>query len=158
VSACGWPSDESKETNPPQGKVVETPTEEKSEKLPEPKTTAEKIFLADEGVEADNGAFSVKAEWVAGPSATEENRLKLVFATRERSLPSSTKIEKFLPWMTVHGHGAPMRSIKVTANKEHENVFLVEGLYLIMSGPWDLFITAQINGKPGKATVKVEVP
>jgi hypothetical protein len=57
-------------------------------------------------------------------------------------------------WMKIHGHGSDPVEIKHIK----ANVFEISKLSFHMSGPWEINITAKVDGHEEKIEYKVEVP
>lgn len=108
------------------------------------------------GYTSENNSFVVKLSFEQGPAVSSENIAQLDLATVDgKPFETLTDVE-VKPWMAVHGHGAPMSKLKVTALSTTS--FKVTGLYFTMSGPWQLIVTAIANGKKDSAKVSIEVP
>ncbi len=115
------------------------------------------ILLVAESVRSVKGQFFAKIEWLAPPSAERENRLVLIIASKTLQAPESLRILEFKPWMKIHNHGSGHLVPKWKV-MDAEHIFEVENIYFIMSGPWELKRTAEIDGEVDELEFQFEVP
>lgn len=107
---------------------------------------------------SEHGAYFLKIEWLAGPTAEAESRIRFIFNGADGKIAASVANTTFKPWMTIHGHGAPERSIRINAESGFANQYIISGVYFSMSGPWDLKISSKVNGVEDSITLPVSVP
>ena len=55
-------------------------------------------------------------------------------------------------------HGTAMKDQKIIPVAGQVGRFTIDGIYLIMGGPWDIRVTAKVNGSVDTATVAVTAP
>jgi hypothetical protein len=88
-----------------------------------------------------------------------ESLLEAEFSLVPPSGQSLISIEnlKIEPWMPSMGHGTSTREQKILPVGGQLGKFKVSGIYFIMAGPWEIRLTATVNGIPDKASLKVQV-
>jgi hypothetical protein len=116
---------------------------------------------------SDGQGFQIVPTWVEGPAANAWSTLRLaVFDPRGEAAPA-VEITEVKPWMSVHGHGAPVKKMTVARDTAEPlssaptHVWLVDKLFFTMSGDWELLVTATVAGATPESQVaelKVEVP
>ena len=116
------------------------------------------VFPANTGVTAKANAYIVNVEWRKGPIVDPDNQATLVFATANRQSVASVDGVTISPFMPAMGHGAPVRHLGIARNAVRTFAYDVTGLYFIMSGTWDLTVTATVDGVKDVAVVTVDVP
>ncbi len=178
ISSCGSENDSTAPDENKRGSGNGVPTEPAPEPKKKPKPSAnnddqtntnnnpdtattpdtpEPIFDAKGTYTSENKSFTLKLDWLKKPGVSELEHLRITFANRDRTLPEKVEAVKFLPFMTIHGHPGATRRQTVTSENQ-DNTYIVQGFSFTMSGPWDLIVTATINGKQDKLVIPVEVP
>ena len=115
-----------------------------------------KVLPPDNSLSSSQGAFRARLIFESGPFVTQESVVRVEFSDPLFHAPLSIQEMTVKPWMSVHGHGAPTRNIRLeTVNAYSVRVF---GLVFIMSGPWELQITARINGQSDLVVLPLSVP
>jgi hypothetical protein len=122
-----------------------------------PPPAAPPVFGENEGVLSRAGHFAVKIEWPAGAKAEEYIKARLTFATGARLKPASVTGIVFDPQMPSMGHGTVTDDQVLTSVGDSGYEFQVAGVYFIMGGPWEIDVTAIVNGQMDTAAVPVEV-
>lgn len=115
------------------------------------------LFSSQEAHSSAAGHFTAKIVWEDGPKVGYCS-LKVILADGERKAPTTSELVNFEPWMTVHGHGGSLRKMTVAKVDGEDSAYRADQFYLTMSGPWDLKITAKVNGQEDTAVIPVEVP
>lgn len=110
--------------------------------------------------ESKNGKFILNVTWIEGPyGATgaypEEyySKAKMEFLRFDKKQPVSVEVLKVHPWMKIHGHGT---DVVPKVNKIEANIFELSDVYFTMLGPWELNVTAKVDGYEDTIEVKVE--
>ena len=110
-----------------------------------------------EGILSKAGHFVVKLEWPGGAKAEQYIQARLAFATASRVRPDSVTGIVFDPQMPSMGHGTATEDQVITAVGDSVWDFKVDGVYFIMDGPWEINVTAVVNGQLDTAAIPVEV-
>lgn len=101
--------------------------------------------------------FGLNWSWIS--PVKSENLLEAEFTLVPPTGQSLTSIEslKIEPWMPSMGHGTSTREQKISPVDGQVGKYKVSGIYFIMAGPWEIRLTATVNGSPDKASLKVQV-
>lgn len=101
--------------------------------------------------------FGLAWSWVS--PVKSENLLEAEFTIVPPPGQSLISVEnlKIEPWMPSMGHGTSTRDQKLLPVGDQLGKFKVSGIYFIMAGPWEIRLTATVNGTPDKASLKVQV-
>ncbi len=110
-----------------------------------------------EGILSKGGHFVVKLTWPEGAKAEQYIKARLAFATAARFRPETVSGIVFDPQMPSMGHGTATEDQVVSAVGESVWDFQVDGVYFIMGGPWEINVTAVVNGQLDTAAIPVEV-
>ncbi len=94
---------------------------------------------------SSNQHFRGTITWLTGPTvSTYENQVEIVLEpVNGEAIADVTEVK---PWMSVHGHGTDVEKQLISNKKKTDSggmTFSVSGIYFIMSGPWELEVTAQ---------------
>ncbi len=111
-----------------------------------------------EGVASKNGTFFLKMDWTTGPKSAATSAATLSFYDANHHQAISVDSVAVVPWMTTMGHGTAMKDQKIVPVAGQVGHFTIDGIYLIMGGPWDIRVTATVNGSVDTATVAVTAP
>jgi len=111
-----------------------------------------------EGVASKNSTFFVIMDWTTGPKSAATSAATLSFYDANHHQPISVDSVAVAPWMTTMGHGTSMKDQKIVPVAGQVGRFTIDGIYLIMGGPWDIRVTAKVNGSMDTATVAVTAP
>tara|TARA_B100000902_G_scaffold354722_1_gene367096 strand:+ start:154 stop:591 length:438 start_codon:yes stop_codon:yes gene_type:complete len=107
------------------------------------------------GLQGQNQIFKVQAQWLEGPFVGQASKVDVQIFELDDSLPESVEDFDFLPYMEIHGHPGSTRKMRIESTSE-KNRFLVSGFTLIMPGPWELWVTAVVNGNKGRVSLSFE--
>lgn len=151
LSACGSSKKEDSDKPTPQ------PTEAPSGKTGDATGTTP-ILSPSEGVASKNSKFVAKLEWLSGPKAEDYVKAKLTFALADRSAPKAIKDIKFDPQMPSMGHGTSTIDQKIELDATIPYVAVVDGIYFIMGGPWEIRVTATVDDATDTVAIPVDVP
>lgn len=154
VTSCSQ-KDETSKSNPP----TDAPSQP-SPTTPPPQSedNSAKIFLDGEGVSSKKNKFFAKLEWLGGPKADDYSKAKLVFSTSEKTKPNSVSTIVFDPQMPSMGHGTATDDQVISAEESSSNSFVVDGIYFIMGGRWEVRVTATVDGVTDLVAFVVDVP
>lgn len=89
-----------------------------------------------------NKEVCVQIEWIKGPLLKVENSFKMIVTdkTGNKFNPSAIEVELWMPSM---GHGSSPTSVSAVVDGE----FLVNSIYFIMRGDWDVIIRLKVDNK-----------
>jgi|GEM_PF-588330 len=112
-----------------------------------------------EGVMSKAGHFVVKLDWPDGAKAEQYIKARLAFATADRFRPETVTDIVFDPQMPSMGHGTATEDQVISAVGDGRPAweFQVDGVYFIMDGPWEINVTAVVNGLMDTAAIPVDV-
>ncbi len=184
--ACGGSSSstDSKKDGPNQnqqpnaiGELAKTETETKTETEASTEETSTPPALSpesplnmDEGkaeIEAepvgefpsDHGQYFASLNWLQGPTFGAYSRAELIIGNAEQKAASTVTDLQVLPWMKIHGHGSgKMQPTLRLKDPAQPHIFIIENIYFVMSGPWELRISATVEGISDSMEVGVVVP
>ena len=160
VSSCGGSKKDDDQT--PNSSPIATPLPTEAPPAfqpPSPKSEdSTAIFKPNEGIAAKQGKFVVKLDWLSGPKSEDFVKARLTFATTQRAVPSTVSDVVFNPQMPSMGHGTSMDDQTIAADESSTNVFIVDGIWFIMGGPWEILVTAKVDGISDTAAIPVDVP
>ena len=105
-----------------------------------------------------NGIFAAKVEWLTGPIAEDYSKARLTFLTPTNRAPDTVSDIQFTPFMPSMGHGTLVKEQKITAEAGSPNIFQVDKIYFVMGGPWEIRLTATVDGRKDLAVIPVKVP
>lgn len=131
---------------------VEAPTENTGEG-----SSTEGLFDESSAFYSAHRIFSAAITWEDGPKVGY-CQIKLILGNPNRLAPESIELVKFEPFMTVHGHGGSLRKMTTTKVDGEPSSYRIAMFYLTMSGPWDLNITAQVDGQEDTLVIPIKVP
>lgn len=99
-------------------------------------------------------------KWEQGPRVSEgdfdRNAFVMEIVDEHGALPASFSLGDVVPFMKIHGHGVP-RAFAPKLSVDGNRVRVTE-LGFIMAGPWQIVVSATVNGRSGKLEIPVEVP
>jgi hypothetical protein len=101
------------------------------------------------------GVFRAKFEWTTGPLFGESAGILTISAPEGHQAKSIEEL-KFVPWMKAHGHGTGR--VQPTLKKTKPFQWKVDTIHFIMSGSWELNVTAKVDGVKDTLEIPVEVP
>lgn len=157
VNSCAKTSkDDTSAKKPP-----EVPLHEKTPDSPKDDATSDDaapVLKTDEGVLSRNQKFIAKLDWASNPKAEDYLKVFITFSTANRMAPSSVSDVIFEPQMPSMGHGTATDDQIVTADASLAYVYRVDGIYFIMGGPWEIRLTATVDGSIDTAVIPVDVP
>lgn len=136
-AACGGPQEDKDDKRSPPGLGLK-------ENLP--------------GSQSEQAAFRLAVEWLEGPAISETNRCRLVFFDKQGQAAHTVSGVKLKQWMKSMNHGAATIDLELSHEAERADAVLVSGLYFSMGGPWELLVSATVNGTTDKIEYAVEVP
>ena len=153
LTACGSSKNNGNDTPTPQ------PTPTPSGKTGDATgTTPTPIFSPTEGIASKKSKFVAKLEWLTGPKAEDYVKARLTFALADRSAPKALKDIVFDPQMPSMGHGTSTIDQKIEIDATTPYVAVVEGIYFIMGGPWEIRVTATVDDATDMVAIPVDVP
>jgi|GEM_PF-3658286 len=119
-------------------------------------------LTVEHAVWAQGGTWQVVGTWIGlpdGPDGKTGNDLDLAFFGVDGSPLTAVKIEEVKPWMTVHGHGTSTKNMVIEPDATAANVIHVKNIRFVMSGPWEIFVTAKSESAPAadRAVIKFNV-
>lgn len=101
--------------------------------------------------------FATTWAWDTPTKAETPVSATLTFLTPTgNTLQSVTDVE-VSPWMPSMGHGTYTDDQEITPLPGRPGAFRVSGLYFIMGGPWEIRITATVNGIQDRLAIKATV-
>lgn len=118
----------------------------------DPKPNGEAAFDLD-----PNRKISLSLAWSANLVAENFLGAKLKFAVSDQSKIEKVTISKFKPWMPTMGHGTYTEKQKIIVTPEDPAVLTVENVYFTMGGPWEIEISAVVDGQPFDTKLPVNV-
>jgi hypothetical protein len=151
LSGCGSSKSDDNDTPAPQ------PTPTASGKTGDVTGTTP-ILSPSEGIASKNSKFVAKLEWITGPKAKDYVKAKMTFALADRSAPKTLKDIVFDPQMPSMGHGTSTIDQKIEIDATTPYVAIVEGIYFIMGGPWEIRVTATVDDATDMVAIPVDVP
>lgn len=87
-----------------------------------------------------------------------DSSLGLIFFKPDGRTPADrVKLLKFEPWMTIHGHGTYMDEQEFQNDAELKYLVHVRHVMFTMPGPWDLRVTAEVDGAVDTQIISVTV-
>jgi hypothetical protein len=134
-------------TPPPE--ILPSPT-------PAPPLPSPVVFSTAESLASPKGVFRAKLVFEQGPFVTKESIARIEFSDPLLHTPINLSEIEIKPWMSVHGHGAPTRNMRVQILDSH--TVQVSGLVFVMSGPWELQVSAFVNGQKDQVILPLSVP
>ena len=148
---CG--SNDKKKDTPP---IDNGPT--KTEE-PEPGQDGLDLVIANNvGTVSANGKFIAHLKWTSEIKAEDFVSVQLTFAKLNRTAPNSVKDLVFDPQMPSMGHGTSVLDQVFKPEDGKHYVINGEGIYFIMGGPWEIIVTAIVDGVKDTVTFPVQVP
>jgi hypothetical protein len=115
------------------------------------------VAAAEPGL-AKDGHFRVSLTWLTELKAETYLQAKLRFSVPSGAAVTEVKDLKFDPWMPSMGHGTVTDEQTLTLEAGQADTILVDRVYFIMGGAWDVRLDATVNGQADSATLSVEVP
>jgi len=70
----------------------------------------------------------------------------------------SVTLDSFKPTMPSMGHGTDTSKLVFDTAIQNSDRVKVKGIWFNMGGPWEISISAKLNGISDQVTIKVEVP
>jgi hypothetical protein len=150
------------------GKISDGNQKTPDPKEPEPKAPETELILDDdkpetilkegEGQVSKGGKFIVKLEWLSDAKAERFVKARLTFATPQRTKASSVSAIIFDPQMVSMGHGTSVKDQVISAEANSKHILTVDKVYFIMGGPWEIRVTAEVDGAIDTATINVDIP
>jgi hypothetical protein len=117
------------------------------------------IVIADHiGTVSTNNNFMAHLKWTTEIKAENLVSAQLTFAKLNRTAPESVKELVFDPQMPSMGHGTSVADQVLTPEVGKNYIVNVEGIYFIMGGPWEIIVTADVDGVKDTVTFPVQVP
>lgn len=113
--------------------------------------------LPEGSVFSKTKAYVVKVETSAALVPEAFQTIQLHFTDANGVAAESVSDVTLKPWMTIHNHGTATKKLKLTPVEGKPDVIEVTNLWFTMGGPWDLLITATVNGTADDAILPVEV-
>jgi len=121
------------------------------------------VSCGSNNTEEKEPKFAVLSEWKAGPSVAQStpledyiySKVEITLLTKDKKAPKSVELIQVKPWMKIHGHGSPSTP---KVREIYANVFEVSNIHFNMSGPWELQVSAIVDGVRDTVEVNVEVP
>lgn len=101
--------------------------------------------------------FGLTWSWVSPVKSEQLLEAEFTIVPPTGQSLSSVENLKIEPWMPSMGHGTSTRDQKISPVDGQLGKFKVSGIYFIMAGPWEIRLTATVNGTPDKAFLKVQV-
>ncbi|MGE0174944.1 MAG: hypothetical protein AB7T49_19280 [Oligoflexales bacterium] len=147
VSACGIDSKNKKAPKP------DPTSPEASKTEPEVSDTD----LRENEILSKNKKFATSLEWVSEPKAESYVSARLTFILPDRKIPETVSNIVFDPQMSSMGHGTSTADQTIRQSESATNVFIVDHIYFIMGGSWEIRLTAKVNGSSDTVTIPVEV-
>ena len=131
-------------------------------KDPEDKAVADgndqaRLLLDSEGVLAEGGNWVVALNWRA-LKHSDYIQADLVFATKDRLRPISIRDLKIDPQMPTMGHGTVTEDQTYHQSPDAPWLWRVDGIFLVMAGPWIIHVDAVVDDVKDSALVPVQVP
>ncbi len=111
-----------------------------------------------DGVLSKDEAFSASLAWLQGPVANDYSKAQLVFTSADGEPATNVAEIIFDPQMPSMQHGTATDDQVITAADDSQHRFVVDGIYFIMGGPWEINVTATVNGRRDTAAIPVDVP
>lgn len=153
LSACGSTKKRDNDTPAPAPQPTPTPSGQTGDA-----TVTTPILPPSEGIASKNSKFVTKLEWLTGPKAEDYVKARLTFALADRSAPKMLKDIIFDPQMPSMGHGTSTLDQKIDIDSASPYVAVVDGIYFIMGGRWEIRITATVDSTTDIVTIPVDVP
>jgi hypothetical protein len=116
------------------------------------------VIPEDLGFASQNKHFVATLEWLSPLKAKQKLKARLIFATSQRTAPTSVSEIIFDPQMRSMGHGTYTDDQVITKEGSSEYIFAVEGIYFTMGGPWEVDITAEVDGNTDTVVIPVKIP
>jgi hypothetical protein len=107
---------------------------------------------------SDESKFSAQIEWLVGPVANEFSTARVNFNLSDGAVIRSIDAVVFDPQMPSMGHGTETEYQKIEPVAGEPGSIIVEGIYFIMGGPWEILLTASVNGQMDRVRLPVDVP
>ncbi len=146
LTSCGH----EKQNNPPQGEATQLSKEDGEAPPPLP------------GVSSKQGLFRVQVEWQAGPGFAKESkfesRAKIVFLSSDGQPCPTCRPLKIWPWMKIHTHGTGKVKPRWKQVPDELGAYLVSNIKFTMTGPWELMIEAELEGRKDTLEWVLSVP
>lgn len=128
----------------------------RSEPVPQ-KESGEAAGIAEKYTLSQAKVFGIKWTWVGEPKAEVPAHASLTFATPDGAPPASVAEIVIDPWMPSMGHGTYTDDQTIAPVPGMPGAYLVDGLYFIMGGPWEIRVSAVVNGVKDGVTVKADL-
>ena len=117
---------------------------------------------ADTGMNIDGSSkeavYVAKLDWQTPLKSETALTAKLSFTGPDGSAAQTVENIVFTPWMPTMGHGTSTVNQKISLVPGTTNIYLVEGIYFIMGGDWEIRLTATGNGRKDSANLPVYLP
>ena len=111
----------------------------------------------EESTLSSNKIFGIKWTWDSKPRAETPASAVFQVVTPEGGTPESVTDIGIDPWMPSMGHGTFKDDQKITQVTSSPSTYRIDGLYFIMGGPWEIRVSATVNGSKDQAGIKVDI-
>ena len=102
--------------------------------------------------------YVAKIDWQTPLKSETLLTAKLSFTGPNGAAVQTVENIVFTPWMPTMGHGTSTLNQKISLIPGTTNTYLVEGIYFIMGGDWEIRLTATVNGRTDSANLPVHLP
>ena len=117
---------------------------------------------ADTGMNIDGSSkeavYVAKLDWQTPLKSETALTAMLSFTGPDGNAAQTVENIVFTPWMPTMGHGTSTVNQKISLVPGTTNTYLVEGVYFIMGGDWEIRLTATVNGRKDSANLPVHLP
>jgi hypothetical protein len=102
--------------------------------------------------------YVAKLDWQTPLKSETALTAMLSFTGPDGNAAQTVENIVFTPWMPTMGHGTSTVNQKISLVPGTTNTYLVEGVYFIMGGDWEIRLTATVNGRKDSANLPVHLP
>ncbi|MEI8026684.1 MAG: hypothetical protein WCI18_10080 [Pseudomonadota bacterium] len=118
-----------------------------------PDSAVEAIFYTSQ-----NQTYKAKLVFDGKIKSVESLTADFIMEPNNGAILDSVSLESFKPTMPSMGHGTDTSNLAFEPSTQIKDRVKVKGIWFNMGGPWEISISAKLNGVSDQVTIKVEVP